>query len=537
MSCSMIAAEMPVDRTTEVTVSMIGVFSRVLTPLVGSSRNRSFGRSAYAMATSRSLRSPCETPPASIRALGSSPKRRRISSASSHTARSALASEASRRVLPAREQIVSATLSSTVSWSKRFTSWKLRAIPARMRPCTDSRVTSWPRNRMRPLSGGKSPEIRLTSVVLPAPLEPISASTSRSLTVKSTWSTAWVSPKYLTRFFVTSRLTSAPLLPARGEPARGADDPRGQREHERHQHGPEEELPVHRVADRVGLEVVEHDRPDDGAREGPEAAEHGHEDDLAREAPVDDIGRREAVQGHPERPREPREHARDHERHEAVAPDPDADKLRARLVVADRLERLAEGRVDDHPHEGDGGEEDGEHVIIVGGVAEREEPRVAEEQVEAERADRHHEAIGEQDRRVGRHDPGDDEQEHGDRHGPAEDAPDRSRFARDRGRGYGRRAHGRPNSPAGRTSRTIAAMRYSTASSISGNHVIPASRTTPTRSAPTSAPSRLPSPPTTTTMNARTTASIPMPSTADWPGTMMAPPSPAMKQPSVNAWM
>src|SRR5207247_420830 len=62
MSCSMIAAEMPLDRTTDVTVSMIGVFSRVLTPLVGSSRNRSFGRSAYAMATSRSLRSPCGTP-------------------------------------------------------------------------------------------------------------------------------------------------------------------------------------------------------------------------------------------------------------------------------------------------------------------------------------------------------------------------------------------------------------------------------------------------------------------------------------------
>src|SRR5256885_5025600 len=54
-----------------------------------------------------------------ICALGSSPKRRRISSASSHTARSALASEASRRVLPAREKIVNATLSSTVSWSKR----------------------------------------------------------------------------------------------------------------------------------------------------------------------------------------------------------------------------------------------------------------------------------------------------------------------------------------------------------------------------------------------------------------------------------
>ena len=42
----MIAAEMPVERTTEVTVSMIGAFSRVLTPLVGSSRKSSFGRSA-----------------------------------------------------------------------------------------------------------------------------------------------------------------------------------------------------------------------------------------------------------------------------------------------------------------------------------------------------------------------------------------------------------------------------------------------------------------------------------------------------------
>src|SRR5204862_6449337 len=105
-----------------------------------------------------------------------------------------------------------------------------------------------------PRSGGKSPGSRFAGGGWPAPLGPMSASTSRSLTVKATWSTAWVSPKYLTRFLVTRRLTSAHLLPARGEPARGADDPRGQREHERHQHGPEDELPVHSVADRVGLE-------------------------------------------------------------------------------------------------------------------------------------------------------------------------------------------------------------------------------------------------------------------------------------------
>ncbi len=39
----------------------------------------------------------------------------------------------------------------------------------------------------------------------------------------------------------------------------------------------------------------------------------------------------------------------------------------------------------------------------------------------------------------------------------------------------------------------------------------------------------------TTTMNESTSASTPMPSTADWLGTMIAPPSPAMKQPSVKA--
>ena len=64
---------------------------------------------------------------------------------------------------------------------------------------------------------------------------------------------------------------------------------------------------------------------------------------------------------------------------------------------------------------------------------------------------------------------------------------------------------------------------------------MPAVRTKLTISAPTSAPCRLPSPPITTTTKASTSASMPMPSTAAWLGTMMAPPSPAMKQPIANA--
>src|SRR5215467_9391081 len=319
MSCSMIAAEMPVERTTDVTVSMIGAFSRVLTPLVGSSRKRSFG-------------SPCETPPARIRALASSSNSFKISCASSQTAESPAASAIKFAVLPSRAKIVSATLSSAVSWSKRFTSWKLRAIPALIRPWTDWCVTSTSRKRIWPPSGRKRPEIRFTSVVFPAPFEPIRARTSLSLTVKLTWSTACVSPNHFTRSLVTKRLvdpaTSVPPLEPRGQAAGGPDDSGRQREHERHQDDPEQQLPVDRVAHRVGLQVVEHDGAHDRPGERAEPAEHRHEHDLAREGPVHDVGRREPVQRDPERPGEPGEHAGDHERHPAVRPDPHAHELR-----------------------------------------------------------------------------------------------------------------------------------------------------------------------------------------------------------------
>ncbi len=53
--------------------------------------------------------------------------------------------------------------------------------------------------------------MRFTSVVFPAPFEPMSASTSPSVTVKSTWSTAWVSPKDLVSCSVSRMLmTRAP---------------------------------------------------------------------------------------------------------------------------------------------------------------------------------------------------------------------------------------------------------------------------------------------------------------------------------------
>src|SRR5262249_31843624 len=215
-----------------------------------------------------------------MRAFASSPNSLRTSCASSQTAESLAASATRFAILPSREKIVSATLSSAESWSNRFTSWKLRAIPALIRPCTDWCVTSTARKMIWPPSGRKSPEIRFTSVVLPAPFEPIRARTSLSLTVKLTRSTACVSPNHFTRSFVTSKLTSVPPLEP-GHQARGRpDDPGRQRKHERHQDDAEQQLPVNRVAHRVGLQVIEHDGAHDRPGERAEPAQHGHKHDL-----------------------------------------------------------------------------------------------------------------------------------------------------------------------------------------------------------------------------------------------------------------
>ena len=73
MSCSMMTAVMWPERTMAEMMSMMGAFSRVLTPLVGSSRKRRAGFSAYATAISRSLRSPWERPPAGTPVLLSRP--------------------------------------------------------------------------------------------------------------------------------------------------------------------------------------------------------------------------------------------------------------------------------------------------------------------------------------------------------------------------------------------------------------------------------------------------------------------------------
>ena len=84
----------------------------------------------------------------------------------------------------------------------------------------------------------------------------------------------------------------------------------------------------------------------------------------------------------------------------------------------------------------------------VGGVPERQEARVAEEQVEAEGGDGEDEPVREQHRLVGRHDERQDGERNEDGHRPAHHATGRSG-----------NTHARPKSPAGRMRSTTAAIR------------------------------------------------------------------------------
>src|SRR5581483_220277 len=89
----------------------------------------------------------------------------------------------------------STQFSSTVRSGKRLVIWKVRARPRAARRCAGAPVTSWPNSAMRPEETGIAPEIRLKSVVFPAPLGPMSARRSPGRTSRLTRSTACRPPK------------------------------------------------------------------------------------------------------------------------------------------------------------------------------------------------------------------------------------------------------------------------------------------------------------------------------------------------------
>src|SRR5205085_11652715 len=115
--------------------------------------------------------------------------------------------------------------------------WNERARPLRARRGARRCVTSSPANRMRPLSGRRSPASWLMKVVLPAPFGPMIACVSPSRTSKSMPSVARSAPK----FFTSWRTSSMRLPHDAGEAALEEDDRQDEQR-------PEDHRPVLRIA-------------------------------------------------------------------------------------------------------------------------------------------------------------------------------------------------------------------------------------------------------------------------------------------------
>src|SRR5262245_22156388 len=85
-------------------------------------------------------------------------------------------------------------LSSTVNPAKSRDCWYVRASPIFARVRAGNAVTSRPNSPIVPLVAGKSPQMTLNSVVLPAPFGPRIARRSPGAISRSTSRTAWRPP-------------------------------------------------------------------------------------------------------------------------------------------------------------------------------------------------------------------------------------------------------------------------------------------------------------------------------------------------------
>jgi hypothetical protein len=85
--------------------------------------------------------------------------------------------------------------SNTVMPENTSRRWNVRARPRAARSAGEVPVTSWPDRRTRPDDGGRSPHSASNSVVLPAPLGPISDVIEPAATSSEAPSTAVSPPK------------------------------------------------------------------------------------------------------------------------------------------------------------------------------------------------------------------------------------------------------------------------------------------------------------------------------------------------------
>src|SRR5690606_25605025 len=149
-------------------------------PAMTSSSRMSSGSVASARATSRRRRSLKVSSPARTAARSASPT-------SSRTAKARSSASCSFRC---RRKAPTMTFSSADRAISGLAIWNVRPMPSRVRWCGPSAVMSRPRNKTVPADGLSCPVSRLKSVVLPAPLGPMTLRISPRARSNDTVSTA-----------------------------------------------------------------------------------------------------------------------------------------------------------------------------------------------------------------------------------------------------------------------------------------------------------------------------------------------------------
>src|SRR5207245_7398917 len=214
-------------------------------------------------------------------------------------------------------------------WKSRAP-WNVRAIPLAVSSCGARRVTVAPSSRTLPPSARRCPEMRLMSVVLPAPFGPMSPKACPAATARSTRSTAWTPPKVLLSCRVSSNIRGS-------DPAREIDD-------DREQDGSLEDVAVVlERAQQLGQRGKDR-RPEDRADDVRDASDDREDEDLhrLRERKVVGVDRERDVRGEAAGPRG--EQRAEDERRELVPAHRDSLARRTDLVLAYRRPRAPSDR-------------------------------------------------------------------------------------------------------------------------------------------------------------------------------------------------
>src|SRR5579863_3894666 len=204
---------------------------------------------------------------------------------------------------------------------------------------------SWPAKRILPAVGANSPDSRLISVVLPAPLGPMTAWISPATRSSDMPSTAFRPPNCRT----TARAVSTGSAMRFLRPVHEAADAPRQQQHRQDDEQTERQQPMARDVGQSILQQNEGESPEDGAIQRAHAAEDHHHQHCPRKPPTEEVGANEAELRSVEIASKAGDRAGNDEGGELVAVGSEAERAHAAFVAADAEQRVAEERPRDEP--------------------------------------------------------------------------------------------------------------------------------------------------------------------------------------------